>query len=185
MDIPPQSGQTESAWMWESLNSAPTLRVCQPKCSVWRNKNYGEFCNIFKNKKSYNQFMTFTALTLPPELRKNYHPLESIRRRRIELSGEISKRRRRALTAARKAARLLRNEFGAKEVILFGSLARRGMFTMFSDIDLAARGIDSDRFLDAADALLNLNTGFKIDLAEVEACPPALLKNIQKDGKPL
>ncbi len=129
--------------------------------------------------------MTHTALTLPPQLRKKYRPLEAICKRKEAQRAEIAKRRRRALTAARKAARLLKEKFGAKEVVLFGSLARRGSFTLFSDIDLAVKGMPSEFYLDAADALLNLNTGFKIDLAEMEACSSTMLKHIERDGKPL
>jgi predicted nucleotidyltransferase len=129
--------------------------------------------------------MSLTALNLPPEALKQYHPLEALLRRRAETRVAVSKRRRRALAAAHKAAKLLKSEFGATEVILFGSLARRGSFTLFSDIDLAVRGIPSERFYAAAGNLLDLSAEFKIDLVELETCPPALLKNIEKDGKPL
>ena len=129
--------------------------------------------------------MALTALNLSPEALKQYHPREAVRRRKAETRVEVSRRRRRALVAARKAAKLLKSEFGASEVILFGSLARRGSFTLFSDIDLAARGIPSDRYLAAMETVLYLNAEFKIDLAEIETCPPAMLKNIEKDGRPL
>jgi len=129
--------------------------------------------------------MSLTALELSPEALKKYRPLEAIRRRRKKQGAEISRRRRRAHTAARKAAKLLKTEFGAKEVILFGSLARRGSFTLFSDIDLASRGIPSDRYYTAVDTVLRLSAEFKIDLVELETCPPTLLKSIEKDGKPL
>jgi predicted nucleotidyltransferase len=129
--------------------------------------------------------MSLTALNLPPEALKKYRPLEAIRRRKVKMGAELSKRRRLAKVAALKAAKLLKSEFGATEVILFGSLARRGDFTLFSDIDLAVRGVPPDSFYAAVDAILGLNVGFKIDLAELETCPPALLKNIEKDGKSL
>ncbi len=129
--------------------------------------------------------MSLTALNLPPEALKKYRPLEAIRLRRKKQSAETSKRRRRAHAAARKAAKILKTDFGAKEVILFGSLARRVGFTLFSDIDLVTRGIPSSRFFEAMDAMLVLSAEFKIDLAEFETCPPALLKSIEKDGKPL
>ncbi|HEU0295735.1 MAG TPA: nucleotidyltransferase domain-containing protein [Anaerolineales bacterium] len=126
-----------------------------------------------------------TALNLPPEALKKYRPLEAIKKRRAKFSAEISSRRRRALSVARKAAKLLKTEFGAKEVILFGSLARRVGFTRWSDVDLASRGIPSEKFLTAMETVLYLSPEFKIDLVELETCPPALLKSIEKDGKPL
>lgn len=89
------------------------------------------------------------------------------------------------MLAARKAAKLLKSEFGATEVILFGSLARRVGFTLWSDIDLASRGIPSDKYLTAMDTVLYLSPEFKIDLVELETCRPSMLKSIEKDGKPL
>lgn len=136
-------------------------------------------------KGLYNLSMSMTALDLPPEALKKYRPLEAIKKRRAKFSAEIASRRRRALSAARKAAKLLKTEFGAKEVILFGSLARRVSFTLWSDIDLASRGIPSDQYLKAMDTVLYLSREFKIDLVELETCPPALLKSIETEGKSL
>jgi predicted nucleotidyltransferase len=129
--------------------------------------------------------MSMTALDLPPEELKKYRPLDAIRRRRAKFSAEISGRRKRARLAARKAAKLLKSEFGATEVILFGSLARRVGFTRWSDIDLASRGIPSDKYLTAMDTVLYLSPEFKIDLVELETCSPSLLKSIETEGKPL
>jgi predicted nucleotidyltransferase len=127
--------------------------------------------------------MGLTALDLSPEELKKYRPREAVRLRRAKFSAEISRRRARALSVARKAAELLKTKFGAKEVILFGSLARRGQFTLFSDIDLAQRGIHSDDFLEAMEAVLYLDPNFKIDLVEIEACSPGMRESIEKDGK--
>ena len=129
--------------------------------------------------------MALTALELSPEELKKFHPREAFRRRRAETRVEVAKRRRRALTAARKAAKLLKEKFGAKEVILFGSLVRRGSFTLYSDIDLAERGISSDDYLTAMDTVLYMNAEFKIDLVDPEFCSPAMREEIEKDGKKL
>jgi predicted nucleotidyltransferase len=129
--------------------------------------------------------MSMTALDLPPEALEKYRPLDAIRERRAKFSAEIASRRRRALSVARKAAKLLKSEFGAKEVILFGSLARRGSFSLYSDIDLAVRGIAPDKFYTAVSAMMDHSVEFKIDLVEPEDCSPAMFKNIEKDGRPL
>ena len=129
--------------------------------------------------------MSLTALNLSPEALKKYHPLEAIRRRRAKMSAEISSRRRRAHAAARKAAKLLRDEFGATEVILFGSLARRGCFTLFSDIDIAVCGIPPTRYFEAVGAVTGISAEFKIDLIDLETCPASMRENIEKDGKTL
>jgi predicted nucleotidyltransferase len=129
--------------------------------------------------------MAMTALDLSPEELKKYRPLEAIKKRRAKQGAEIASRRRRAMLAARKAAKLLRSEFGAKEVILFGSLARRGSFSLYSDIDLAVRGIAPEKFYAAVSAAMDVSLEFKIDLVDPEDCSPAMFKNIEKDGKPL
>ena len=89
------------------------------------------------------------------------------------------------MNAAHKAAKLLETEFGATEVILFGSLARRGSFSFYSDIDLTNRGIASEKFFAASAALERVDVNFQIDLVDLETCPPAVLKKIEKDGQPL
>ena len=124
-----------------------------------------------------------TALDLSPEELKKYHPREAFRKRRAETRVEVAKRRRRAYAAALKAAKLLKTKFGAKEVILFGSLARRGSFTLYSDIDLAERGIPSDSYLTAMDTVLYLDKEFKIDLVELDTCLPAMREEIESEGK--
>jgi predicted nucleotidyltransferase len=128
--------------------------------------------------------MAFTALDLSPKELKKYRPLEAMRKRREKTRVEVAKRRR-ALVVARKAAALLKEKFGAKEFILFGSLARRGSFTLYSDIDLAARGTHSDHYLTAMDTVLYMDAEFKIDLIDPEFCSPAMRAEIEKDGKPL
>jgi predicted nucleotidyltransferase len=138
-----------------------------------------------REKESYNLVMSPTALDLSPEALKKYRPLDAVRRRRVEQAEEISSRLRRARLAARKAAELLKTEFGAQEVMLFGSLARRVDFTRWSDIDLASRGIPSERYLTAMDTVLHMSPEFKIDLAELETCRPAMAKSIEVDGEPL
>ena len=126
-----------------------------------------------------------TALDLSPEALKKYRPLDAIKKRRAKFSAEISSRRRRAMSVARKAAKLLKADFGAKEVILFGSLTRRVGFTLWSDIDLASRGIPSEKYLAAMDTVLHLSPEFKIDLVELETCLPAMRKSIKDEGKPI
>jgi uncharacterized protein len=136
-------------------------------------------------KGLYNLSMSMTALDLSPEALKKYRPLDAIRKRRAKMSAEISRRRRRAMLAARKAAKLLKSEFGAAEVILFGSLARPGSFMLYSDIDLAVRGIDPERFFAASAAIERIDMNFQIDVVELETSSPALRGKIEQDGKPL
>jgi hypothetical protein len=47
------------------------------------------------------------------------------------------------------------------------------------------RGIVPEKFFAASAAIERVDVDFQIDLVELETCPPAVLKNIEKDGKPL
>jgi len=129
--------------------------------------------------------MSLTALDLPPEALKAYRPQEVIHRRKLAARAELALRRRRALYAARKAARLLREEFDADEIIVFGSLASPGRFTFWSDIDLAARGIPPDRFYEAVGAVTGLSTEFRIDLVDIDDCPRSMKEAIEQESREL
>lgn len=127
--------------------------------------------------------MSMTALDLPPDTLKKYRPLEAIRRGKVKMSAQLSKRRCFAALTARKAAELLRSEYGAKEIMLFGSLARHGGFSLFSDIDIAARGIPPPRFFEAVGAVTGLSAEFKMDLIDLDTCPPSMRATIEREGK--
>jgi predicted nucleotidyltransferase len=129
--------------------------------------------------------MSMTARELPLDSLKKYRPLEAIRRRKRAMSADLSKRRRRAIFTAGKAAELLRREFGVNEVIVFGSLARYGSFTLWSDIDIAAKGIPPARFFEAVGVITGMSSEFKIDLLDLEACPSSMRERIERDGKDL
>ena len=58
-----------------------------------------------------------------------------------EQLSEIELRRQQALQAADACIALLKNCFGARRVILFGSLAGQGVWHSQSDIDLAVEGV--------------------------------------------
>ncbi len=133
----------------------------------------------------YNLFMALTALDLPSHERKRYRPGVAIRRRRTAGRLDLSKRRRRAGVVARKAAELLRAEFGAKKVFVFGSFVRQGGFTRWSDIDIATWGISSARFFEAVGAVTGLSAEFKIDLVDLETCPAPMRETIEAEGKAL
>lgn len=91
-------------------------------------------------------------------------------------------RHKRALTLAREAAHILKERFGAKQVILFGSTVDQSRFTMWSDVDLAADGIPNDRFFAAVAAVTGLSPEFKVDLVDIADCKPSLRKAIDQEG---
>jgi predicted nucleotidyltransferase len=83
---------------------------------------------------------------------------------------------------ARAAARVLREEFGAKRVVVFGSLAHQLWYSPQSDIDLAAWGIAPGEFYDAAGTVADMKGGFKIDVVDPETCRPSVRQEIEEDG---
>jgi predicted nucleotidyltransferase len=88
----------------------------------------------------------------------------------------------RAWDVARTAADLLRERFGANQVVVFGSLAHDEGFTRWSDIDLAVWGISPDAFFRAVAAVTGLSTEFKVDLVDPQDCRPALRRAIEREG---
>ncbi|PKO20979.1 MAG: nucleotidyltransferase domain-containing protein [Chloroflexi bacterium HGW-Chloroflexi-1] len=91
-------------------------------------------------------------------------------------------RRQRAWRVARQAAKVLREQFGAQRVVIFGSLAQRGWFTQWSDIDLAAWGVPDERFYQAVATITALSPAFKVDLIDPETCRPRLRQAIEREG---
>lgn len=86
-----------------------------------------------------------------------------------------------AMGRAYLVARLLREKYGVKRVILFGSLAE-GMVRDGSDIDLVAEGLDMDRFIDIYWDASQLAHPFELDLVPLGSATGPLLRRIQKSG---
>lgn len=62
-------------------------------------------------------------------------------KRRQEKQPELDRRREAAWQAARLAAEVLKEQFKATRVVVFGSVARGVGFTRWSDVDVAAWGL--------------------------------------------
>jgi predicted nucleotidyltransferase len=129
--------------------------------------------------------MSRTALKLEPQEWRLYNPASAVKHRAVEERSELARRRREALKEAHRIARLLRNEYKAQKVVLFGSLARAGVFTRWSDIDLAAWGIPAERFYAAVAAATGCSAHFRVDLVDADDCRPALREAIEKEGREL
>ncbi len=82
---------------------------------------------------------------------------------------------------AEQAAVLLKEQFGATQVILFGSMLDVQYIHLQSDLDLAVVGIDERDYLQALARLLDLSD-FSIDLVELEHAQSSLLQVIQATG---
>jgi predicted nucleotidyltransferase len=89
--------------------------------------------------------------------------------------------RERALRIAHELADLLVTRYGARRVVLVGSLAR-GDFGLRSDIDLAAEGVPDDRFFAAGADLEARAGGFRVDLVPLESATPAFRARAAEEG---
>lgn len=122
-----------------------------------------------------------TALEMKPEDWRKYKPARNTGAHHSQI-GAIGRRRADAFDVAKQAAIVLRKQFGAKRIVIFGSLASKEDFTSWSDIDLAAWGIAPDDFFLAVAAVTGLSSDFKIDLVEPTACRDAIKDTIQSNG---
>lgn len=107
-----------------------------------------------------------------------------IRRRWEREQAGWQERRARAWEDARRAAALLRDEFGAQRVIAFGSLVQSGLYDERSDIDLAVAGISARQFFRASARAASV-CDRELDLIDLADCPPSLREQIEEEGVPL
>ncbi|HOF02413.1 MAG TPA: nucleotidyltransferase domain-containing protein [Atribacterota bacterium] len=94
----------------------------------------------------------------------------------------LTKRYKEAWEIAKKAAVILKSNYGATKVVVFGSLTDRPSFTLWSDIDLAVWGIPENKFYAAVGAVTALTADFKIDLVDAIDCRDSLKKALEIEG---
>lgn len=123
-----------------------------------------------------------TILELTSKEKAIYHPSSVISQRQHVGKNQLDARWEQAKSLASEAADVLRKDFGATKVILFGSLLNRAWFTTWSDIDLAAWGISKEQYFAAVAFVTGMSKDFKIDLVDPETCRPNLLEVINQDG---
>lgn len=105
------------------------------------------------------------------------------REREAQRQAALGQRRERAWAVARRAAAALKaGPWNATRVTLYGSVASGKHFHERSDIDLAVAGIAPDDFFRAWAALTDIEHGFELNLAPLEAVRPALRAAIEREG---
>ncbi|MCB8976924.1 MAG: nucleotidyltransferase domain-containing protein [Ardenticatenaceae bacterium] len=97
----------------------------------------------------------------------------------------VTQRREKAWQLAQMAAVLLKEEFGATRVAVFGSLVQPKLFHRRSDVDLAVWGLDGTEYYRAVSRLLSLDSDFSFDLVEVEHASSRLREKIEREGQSL
>ena len=94
----------------------------------------------------------------------------------------LRKRHDKAWELARTAAELLRNSFGAKRVVVFGSMTQAKLFHPGSDVDLSVWGLYPDGYFRAVGQLQGFDPQISIDLVMFEEAPESLQRVILIGG---
>ena len=102
------------------------------------------------------------------------------KRRRAGRQAQLEERASRARDAARRAAQVLTDEFGAERVWMFGSLAW-GRVHERSDLDLAVEGLAPERFSAALSRVSGI-AGEQVDLVPLESCAESLRRRVLEHG---
>ncbi|MCS6949259.1 MAG: nucleotidyltransferase domain-containing protein [bacterium] len=108
--------------------------------------------------------------------------IETLRARDRAERERLQQRYQRAWELARQAAELLRRDFGATRVVVFGSLLRPSLFGEHSDVDIAAWGICPQDTLRAMNAVADIDREIEVNLVDVNTCKPSILQVIQSEG---
>jgi predicted nucleotidyltransferase len=120
------------------------------------------------------------TLNISPEKMAEYRA--GARKREAESQAALDERFELAWQLARQGADILRRQFGATKVVVFGSLVNRQRFFERSDIDLAVWGIPEHLYLHALGRLLDLTTDFSVDLVRVEEAREHMSRSIETEG---
>ena len=120
-----------------------------------------------------------TALDIDPSILEQYRPFKL-----YEQGKPASSLYREALKVAKKISIELTKQFGAKRVVLFGSLSRDD-FGSCSDIDLAVWGIPADDFFRAVAFACGISNVWKVDVVDAQDCSDTLKKVIIEEGTEL
>jgi predicted nucleotidyltransferase len=134
------------------------------------------------NELGAEVLMTRTALDLTPREWQAYQPSTPAATQQTPQTTRAARRRQQAWRVARQAAQLLRDEYGAHKVVVFGSLAHDAWFTPWSDIDLAAWGIPPERYYGAVAAVTGLSPAFQVDLVDPNSCRASLRAALEREG---
>lgn len=111
--------------------------------------------------------------------------VDGARRRERERTTLREQRREQARELAKRAAAILKTDFGAEEVLLYGSAVHGAWFREDSDIDLAVSGIPASAFWHAWAAISALTADIEVNLIDLADATAALLQEIRMTGEAL
>jgi predicted nucleotidyltransferase len=107
---------------------------------------------------------------------------EGARRRHQAEVEALRVREDRARGLAREAASLLREHFTIERIVLFGSLIHPGSFTKWSDVDVAAWGLQPRETFKAIGMVMDLDQEIMVNLVDMDCCKPSIREVIEREG---
>lgn len=105
---------------------------------------------------------------------------QSAKKRAARKAHGLKLRHQWALSIAKQAAEILKGEFQAQKVVVFGSMVDWQNTHANSDLDLAVWGMSEDVLYSAVGKLLTLDSRLKIDLVIAEVISPSFLDEIER-----
>jgi predicted nucleotidyltransferase len=100
-----------------------------------------------------------------------------------ERKAEEERKRDLAIKRAREVAKILKEKYETKEVILFGSLIWRPDFLWRgTDIDLLVKGLKSEKYFEALADISFISLPFHVDLIPFEKAWPSIKERALKGG---
>ena len=124
--------------------------------------------------------MATPTLNISPDRLAQYRRT-AIRRQNARVP-KVKGRMKTAWRLARKAAKLLREQYHAERVAVFGSLLHEKRFTPWSDVDIAAWGIPADQTFRAIGTVMDLDSSIGINLVDINTCLPSMRKVIEAEA---
>jgi predicted nucleotidyltransferase len=124
--------------------------------------------------------------TLPAPTQEQMARYRATARRQEQAARDaLVRREEQAWGLARQAAALLRAEFHVETIVVFGSLVHPGFFTRWSDVDLAARGLDPRDTLRVMEMVRDLSAEIPVNLVDLGAASDSLRRVVEREGQPL
>lgn len=120
------------------------------------------------------------TLNISPEKMAEYRA--GARKREAERQAALDECFQRAWEVARQGAEILKSQFQAEKVVVFGSLTDRSRFHQRSDIDLAAWGTSEKSYLKALGRVMDVTSEFMVDFVRIEEARDHIRKSIERDG---
>jgi predicted nucleotidyltransferase len=88
----------------------------------------------------------------------------------------------RLLALVRQAAQVLKTRFGAKRVILLGSMVRPDRFTPQSDVDVVVEGLRADAYWEAWRVVEEIVQDRPVDLIDLDGATESMRRSVERYG---